>query len=105
MSLGQLGHTGRSPNVQRKAAAFTRWHELRIPMNADSCSDYVRLFDDGEDVTDVQVFLPRVESITLHDVPGEEHETEMVIHDECGATVSVRLISDRRIRLTDLRRR
>ena len=55
--------------------------------------------------TDVQVFLPRVESITLHDVPGEEHETEMVIHDELGATVSIRLISDRRIRLTDLRRR
>jgi len=55
--------------------------------------------------TDVQVFLPRVESITLHDVPAEEHQTEVVIHDELGATVSIRLISDRRIRLIDLRRR
>ena len=55
--------------------------------------------------TDVQVFLPRVESITLHDVPGEEHETEMVIHDELGARVSIRLMSDRRIRLIDLRGR
>ena len=55
--------------------------------------------------TELQAFVPGVESITLHDVPGQEHETEMVIHDECGATVSVRLISDRRIRLTDLRRR
>ena len=55
--------------------------------------------------TDLQVFLPRVESITLHDVPGEEDHAEVVIRDECGATVSVRLISDRRIRLTDLRSR
>ena len=55
--------------------------------------------------TELQAFVPGVESITLHDVPGEEHETEMVIHDELGATVSIRLISDRRIRLTDLRRR
>ncbi len=55
--------------------------------------------------TDLHVFLPRVESITLHDVPGEEHQTEVVIHDEFGATVSIRLISDRRILLTDLRSR
>ena len=55
--------------------------------------------------TDVQVFLPRVESITLHDVPGEEDHTEVVIRDEFGATVSIRLISDPRIRLADLRRR
>ena len=55
--------------------------------------------------TDLQVFLPRIKSITLHDVPGEERQTEMVIRDELGATVSIRLISDRRIRLTDLRRR
>ena len=54
--------------------------------------------------TDVQVFLPSVESITLQNVPGEEHQTEVVIHDEFGTTVSIRLISDRRIRLTDLRR-
>src|SRR6202030_3095219 len=27
LSLGQLGQTGRSPNVQRKAEAFARWHE------------------------------------------------------------------------------
>ena len=26
-SSGQPDHTGRSPNVQRKAAAFMRWHE------------------------------------------------------------------------------
>src|SRR3982074_2931377 len=26
-SLGQRGQTGRSPTVQRKAAAFVRWHE------------------------------------------------------------------------------
>jgi len=55
--------------------------------------------------TDLQVFLPKVESITLHDVPGEEDHTEVVIRDDFGATVSIRLISDRRIRLTDLRRR
>ena len=55
--------------------------------------------------TDVQVFLPKVESITLHDVPGEEHQTEVVIRDEVGAAISIRLISDRRICLTDLRRR
>ena len=55
--------------------------------------------------TELQAFVPGVESITLHDVPGEEHETEMVIHDELGATVSIRLISNRRIRLSDLRRR
>jgi len=55
--------------------------------------------------TDVQVFLPRVKSITLQNVPGEEQQTEVVIRDEFGATVSIRLISDRRIRLTDLRRR
>ena len=62
-------------------------------------ADYPRL-------TDLHVFLPKVESITLHDVPGEEHhQTEVVIRDELGATVSVRLISDRRIRLNDLRRR
>jgi hypothetical protein len=24
---GQLGQTGRSPTLQRKAAAFVRWHE------------------------------------------------------------------------------
>jgi len=60
-------------------------------------SDYPRF-------TDLQVFLPKVESITLHDVPEEEHQTEVVIRDELGATVSVRLISDRRIRLNDLRR-
>jgi hypothetical protein len=28
LSLGQLGHTGRSPKVQRKAAAFARRHRL-----------------------------------------------------------------------------
>ena len=55
--------------------------------------------------TDLQVFLPRIESITLHDVPGDELQTEVVIRDEFGATVSIRLISDRRLRLTDLRRR
>ena len=55
--------------------------------------------------TDLHVFLPRVESITLRDVPGEEHQTEVVIHDEFGATVSVRLTSYRRIRVIDLRRR
>src|SRR6266849_2453524 len=27
LSLGQLGHTGRSPKSQRKAAAFVRWQE------------------------------------------------------------------------------
>ena len=54
--------------------------------------------------TELQAFVPGVESITLNDVPGEEHQTEVVIHDEFGATVSIRLISDRRIRLTDLRR-
>ena len=53
--------------------------------------------------TDLQVFLPRVERITLHDVPGEEWQTEVVIHGELGATVSIRVISDRRIRLEDLR--
>ena len=55
--------------------------------------------------TELHVFLPRVESITLQNVPGEEHQTEVVIHDEFGATVSIRLISDRRVRLADLRRR
>ena len=55
--------------------------------------------------TDLQVFLPRVESITLHDVPGEQHQTEVVIYDEFGATVSIRLTSYRRIRVIDLRRR
>ena len=55
--------------------------------------------------TDLQVFLARVEGITLNDLPGEQHQTEVVIRDEFGATVSIRLISDRRIRLTDLRRR
>jgi len=55
--------------------------------------------------TELQAFVPGVESITLHDVPGEEHQTEVVIHHEFGATVSIRLISDRRIRLTDLRGR
>ena len=50
--------------------------------------------------TELHVFLPRVESITLQNVPGEEHQTEVVIHDEFGATVSIR-----RIRLTDLRSR
>jgi len=34
--------------------------------------------------TDLQVFLPRVERITLHDVPGEEWQTEVVIHGELG---------------------
>jgi hypothetical protein len=55
--------------------------------------------------TDLHVFLLRVESITLNDVPGEQHQTEVVIRDEFGATVSIRLISDRRIRLADLRSR
>jgi len=55
--------------------------------------------------TDVQVFLPSVESITLQNVPGEEHQTEVVIHAAAGATVRIRLTSDRRIRLTDLRSR
>ena len=55
--------------------------------------------------TELHVFLPRVESITLQNVPGEEHQTEVVIRDEFGATVSIRLISDRRIRLADLRKR
>ena len=55
--------------------------------------------------TEVQAFLPSVESITLQNVPGEEHQTEVVIRDEFGATVSIRLISDRRIRLADLRKR
>ena len=55
--------------------------------------------------TELQAFVPGVESITLHNVPGDELQTEVVIHDEFGATVSIRLISDRRIRLTDLRRR
>ena len=64
----------------------------------DAVADYPRF-------TDLQVFLPRVESITLHDVPGEGHQTEVVIRDELGATVSIRLLSDRRIRLIDLRRR
>src|SRR5580658_3689051 len=27
LNVGQLGQTGRSPKVQRKAAAFVRWHE------------------------------------------------------------------------------
>jgi len=54
--------------------------------------------------TDVQVFLARVERITLHDVPGEQHQTEVVIRDEVGAAISIRLISDRRIHLNDLRR-
>jgi hypothetical protein len=27
VSSGQPDHPGRSPNVQRKAAAFMRWHE------------------------------------------------------------------------------
>jgi len=64
----------------------------------DTLADYPRF-------TDLQVFLPRVVRITLHDVPGEERQTEVVIHDEFGTTVSIRLISDRPIRLTDLRRR
>ena len=55
--------------------------------------------------TDLQVFLPRIEAITLRDVPGEEHQTEVMIHDEFGATVSIRLTSYRRIRVIDLRRR
>ena len=55
--------------------------------------------------TELQAFVPGVEGITLHDVPGEEHQTEVVIRDDFGATVSIRLISDRRIRLADLRRR
>ena len=55
--------------------------------------------------TDLHVFLPRIESITLHDVLGEQHQTEVMIHDEFGTTVSIRLISDRRMRLADLRRR
>ena len=55
--------------------------------------------------TELQAFVPGVESITLHDVPGEEHQTEVVIHDEFGATVSIRLTSYRRIRVIDLRRR
>ena len=55
--------------------------------------------------TELQAFLPGVESITLHDVPGEEHQTEVVIHAAAGATVRIRLTSDRRIRLTDLRSR
>ncbi len=55
--------------------------------------------------TDLRVFLPRVKSITLNDVPGEQHQTEVVIHDECGATLSILLISHRPIRLTDLRKR
>ena len=55
--------------------------------------------------TDLQVFLPRVERITLHHVPREEHQTEVVIRDEVGATVSIRLTSERRIRLIDLRGR
>jgi len=62
----------------------------------DAVADYPRF-------TDLHVFLPRVESITLHDVPGEGHQTEVVIRDELG--VSIRLLSDRRIRLIDLRRR
>ena len=41
--------------------------------------------------TELQAFVPGVESITLRDVPGEEHQTEVVIHDEFGATVSIRL--------------
>ena len=49
--------------------------------------------------TDLQVFLLRVESITLRDVPGQEDHTEVVIRDEFGTTVSICLISDRRIRL------
>ena len=56
-------------------------------------------------VHDLQVFLPRIEAITLRDVPGEEHQTEVMIHDEFGATVSIRLTSYRRIRVIDLRRR
>ena len=55
--------------------------------------------------TDLQVFLPRIETVALHDVPGDEHQTEVVIHAAAGATVSIRLISDRRIRPTDLRSR
>ena len=55
--------------------------------------------------TDLKVLLARVERITLHDVPGDEHQAEMVIHDEFGAMISIRLISDRSICLTDLRRR
>jgi hypothetical protein len=55
--------------------------------------------------TELHVFLPSVESITLQNVPGEEHQTEVVIRDEFGATVSIRLISDRRIRRADLRSR
>ncbi len=55
--------------------------------------------------TELQAFVPSVESIALHDVPGEEHQTEVVIYDEFGATVSIRLTSYRRIRVIDLRRR
>jgi len=55
--------------------------------------------------TELQAFVPGVESITLHDVPGEEHQTEVVIYDEFGATVSIRLTSYRRIRVIYLRRR
>ena len=54
--------------------------------------------------SDFHVHLLRVKSITFHDVPGEEHHTEVVIHDAFGATVSIRLISDQRVRLIDLRR-
>ena len=54
--------------------------------------------------TELQAFVPGVEGITLHDVPGEEHQTEVVIYDEFGATVSIRLTSYRRIRVIDLRR-
>ena len=55
--------------------------------------------------TELQAFVPGVEGITLHDVPGEEHQTEVVIYDEFGATVSIRLTSYRRIRVIDLRSR
>lgn len=55
--------------------------------------------------TDLQVVLSRVERIILRDVPGPDHRCEMVIHHDLGATFSIRLISERRIRLTDVRRR
>src|SRR2546428_12188314 len=55
--------------------------------------------------TELQAFVPGVESITLHDVPGEEHQTEVVIHAVAGATVPIRPTSDPRVRPTDPRSR
>ena len=81
-----------------QASAASATSALEIDVVRDAVPDYPRF-------TDLQVSLPRVESLTLHDVPGEQHQTEVVIHHEFGATVSIRLISDRRIRLTDLRGR